>query len=122
MEQQAAALAEVRAAAAEVRAAAAAPVTLAPEQWGLLGRRLAALQTGLQVGSAQLVNASAPARPAAAVHCGWLQAAAHTSPALSLSPVASCTFCFTAVDAFAENDATICSLCAYEHATRDRCK
>lgn len=49
VEQQAAAAAEVRAAAAEVRAAAAAPVTLGDEQWGLLGRRLAALQSDLQV-------------------------------------------------------------------------
>lgn len=52
VEQQAAAAAEVRAAAAEVRAAAAAPVTLADEQWGLLGRRLAALQSDLQVAAA----------------------------------------------------------------------
>lgn len=54
VEQQAAAAAEVRAAAAEVRAAAAAPVTLGEEQWGLLGRRLAALQTELQVSLAAL--------------------------------------------------------------------
>ena len=50
VEQQAAAAQEVRAAAAEVRQAVAAPVTLGEEQWGLLGRRLAALQSELQVG------------------------------------------------------------------------
>lgn len=49
VEQQQQAAAEVRAAAAEVRAAAAAPVTLGEEQWSLLGRRLAALQSELEV-------------------------------------------------------------------------